>query len=623
MVDWGWPGLFLTLAGWAMLWRGDRKSGRPEPGLSSKWKAATALGLFALALALRFYRLDGHPPFWWDEGVQAYDVRSLMAGIPLEPLEGIRYHRSPLWMAILAGFSFLFGHSVTALRSSGALTGALVPVFSFYLVMRLFGTRAGILSGLFLAWHPWLLHQSRMSHGSILTPVMALVILLVATDKRFSMRWRALLVGLVAGVNVYGYAASYQLPFLGALALLVVPSQKSSWRTRGEAVMLIMLISVAFALPATLLMPDYWGKTWDVSAGGKPGLLWQNIIGGLRLFHIEGDADMRHWYPAGGAVLSPFLGPLFSLGIGLVLAGRIGWAGWLALGWLVLGLSPGLVTSGGDRNLFRMIGGAPPTAVICTLGALGILRTLGGKVGITAVILMWLASGWIDLRTYFVAYAKDPAISSVYRNYADEAGKDIREAVRGGVKTICPPLTVVRHPLEKLYLFDAMVAGRVSMVTGPCGQRGAKKVFRDSFGQPQAVIFRSGSHLEYRTMMDICMEGDAMLADNQAGEAGVFCRSWLAVFPDSYALMERVGFADLKAGKSHQAVRDFREAVGRGSNMASTWDGLAAALFETGQFEEAEKALERALQLEPGNNEIQEDMETVKQAVRLQKQGGN
>ena len=621
MSGWGWAGLALTLAGWAVLWRGDRRSAA-DPGISSGWQAAIALGLFAVALGLRVHNLGTHPPFWWDEGVQAYDVRSVMAGIPLEPLEEIRYHRSPLWIGILASFAFLFGHSVVALRMAAALAGSLVPVLAFYLGMRLSGARTGILAGLFLAWHPWLLHQSRMMQGHILTPVMAVIILLVATDKRISLRWRALITGLVAGVNIYGYAASYHLPILGALALLLVPESKIKWRTRAGAVVAVLGISAVFALPATLVMPDYWGKTLDVSAGEKPGILLQNLLGSIQMFHLEGDLDMRHWYPAGGPVLGPLLGPVFSLGVGLALAGRMGWAGWLALGWLILGLSPGLVTSGGDRNLFRMIGGAPATALLCAFGAAGIWRALGGRLGILAVIFIWVVSGWADLRTYFSGYANDPATSSVFRSYADEAGKALDDAASRGRVGICPPLTVARHPLEKFYLFDALSAGRVTLAEGPCGMRGVKKVFRDSFGQPQAAMFRSGNRIEYRTMMDICVEGDRLQEDGRARNAGDYYRQWLAIFPDSYALMERVGFADLKAGRLKQAVREFKHAVAKGSNLASTWDGLASALFRTGRFGEAEKAMEQAIKLEPGNSGFQRDIETVRKAVREHKPGG-
>jgi hypothetical protein len=621
MAGWGWAGSIFTLAGWAVLRRGGGKNA-PEPVVSSGWLAVIGAALFALSLAFRLYHLDSHPPFWWDEGVQAYDVRSFLAGKPLEPLEEIRYHRSPLWMGVLASFSILFGHSVTALRMAGVLAGSVVPVLALFLGARLFGARAGILSGAFLAWHPWLLHQSRMSHGSILTPVMAALILLVATSPGISFRWRGILAGLVAGVNIYGYAASYQLPFLGALALLLVPGRGASWRERGVAILLVLGISAAFAFPADMVMPGYWGKTMDVSAGGKPALAWQNFLGSIRMFHLEGDFDMRHWYPPGAPVLGPLLGPVFSLGAGLVLAGRNGWAGWLALGWLLLGMLPGLATVGGDRNLFRMVGAAPATAILCAIGGAELWGSLGRRRGILAVLVVWLVSGCFDLRSYFSGYAKDQATSSVFRSYAGEAGKELAMAAAVARITVCPPLTLARHPLEKLALFDAISAGRVSFAGGPCGMRGEKKVFRDSFGQPQAVIFRAGSRIEYHTLMDICMEGDRLQGGKQPAGAGAYYRGWQAVFPDSFVLMERVGFADLKAGKSEQAVMVFREAVARGSNLGSTWDGLASALYRTGKYGEAEKALERALQLEPGNAEFRRDIETVRKAAAKRKQGG-
>ena len=622
MPGWGWAGFILTLAGWAVLWRGGKEEVAGPEGTQGK-NTMVALALFALALALRLYRLDSHPPFWWDEGVQAFDVRSVLAGRALEPLGEIRYHRSPLWTGILSSFVFLFGHSITALRLASVLAGSLVPVLAFFLVNRMLGLPSGILAGLFLAWHPWLLHQSRNMQGNILTPAMALVILLVAANRRISLGWRGVAVGLVAGVNMYGYAASYHLPLLGALALLLVPVSGGGWKPRLASAATALGISIAFALPSAIFLNDYWVKTIDVSAGGKPAIIWQNMLGTARMFHMEGDPDMRHWYPAGSPVLGPLLGPLFSLGLGLALAGRLGWAGGLALGWLVLGLVPGLVTSGGDRNIFRMIGAAPAVALLCSAGGAGVLRYLGVRLGLAAVMVVWLATGWADIRTYFSGYANDPATSSVFRVYAGEAGKELAGAASAGKLVICPVLTVARHPIEKLSLWEAIADGRVTFIEGPGRMAGEKKVFRDGFGQPQAVMFRNGNRIDYHAMMDILMEGDRLQALDRAGDSGAYYRSWQAIFPDSYLLMERVGFADLKAGKSGQAVREFREAVRRGSKLASTWDGLASALFRTGKYEEAIQAMEMAVQLEPGNRGFREDLETVKRAAGKQKQGGN
>jgi len=620
LSGWGWAGLVFTLAGWTMLWTGDRNAGA-ERGLSTGWQAIIAAGLFALALGLRYYRLGVHPPFWWDEGVQAFDVRSVLAGKPLESLDEIRYHRSPLWNGILAVFVAAFGHSTVAFRGASALAGSAIPVMAFFLGTRMFGAVIGILSGLFLAWHPWLLHQSRMSLGHILTPAMAFVLLLVITSRNMTFRRRGIIAGLIAGVNMYGYAASYHLPFLGLVAMLLVPESGEGRRERIKAAMLVPLIAAAFAVPASLMMHGYWGKTLDVSAGTDLGIIRGNILGAMKMFHMEGDSDMRHWYPAGGPVLGPLLGPLFSLGIGLVLTGRMGEAGVLVLGWLVLGMSPGLATIGGDRNLFRMVGAAPAVAILCSIGGAGVIHALGGRLGIIAVTFMWMVSGWGDVRTYISGYSRDTATSSVFRSYAGEAGIDLAGAAGRGAITICPPLTLARHPIEKLGLFDDIAAGRVAFVSGPCGARGAGKVYRDSFGQPQAVMFRAGGHIEYRTMMDICMEGDRRQGTS-ARAAGEFFRGWRVIFPDSFVLMERVGFADLKAGKSVEAIHEFRLAVKMGSNLASTWDGLASALFRTGRFGEAEKAIERALQMEPENGEFLKDRETIRKAVLERKTGG-
>lgn len=621
-AEWGWAGLALVVAGWAALWRAPARAA--ETGrMEFRWKIVVGVVLFGVALAFRLWRLGEHPPVWWDEGVEAYDVRCLLAGRPLEPLSGISYHRAPLWLAILMATAKVAGTSFAALKSVSVLTGSLTVVLVFVLGARMFGPVAGILAGAFLCFHPWQLHQSRMLHGSILVPAMGALVVLLCRSPRFPLMRRSVLAGLVGGVNVYGYAASFHLPLLAGLALALPSGDGESSRRRWKAAALALAIPALCALPATGLMPDYWDKTTSVSALSAPRTLAGNLAASLGMFNYRGDPDMRHQYPAGAPALGPLIGPVFLLGAGILLRSPRSATSILLLGWMLLAMLPGVATEGGEANLFRMVGVPPALALVTASGGVALFHALGSRVGMALLAALWGVTAAMDARTYFREYPADRATSVWFRTWAREAGEELRTRASHAPFTLSPVPGLVEHPMEKWFLFDAVADGRVRFAPGNGTGVKTLRVFRDGFGNPQAVLRRGrAGRMVYRTVMDICGEGDALLGAGNWRQALSLFRGWDAVMRGSMVLRERAAFALLKGGRNREAVEAFWRAIGPGPGLPSSWDGMASAFYRMGEYDKAERALRRALELEPGSREFADDLARVQRARSSGKKGG-
>ena len=121
--------------------------------------------------------------------------------------------------------------------------------------------------------------------------------------------------------------------------------------------------------------------------------------------------------------------------------------------------------------------------------------------------------------------------------------------------------------------------------------------------------------VEYRTILDLAAEGDALIRTGRAAEALKLFRRYARLLPRSAALQERLGFAALKAGALQEGERAFRLALERGFRLPATYDGLAATLFQLGRYAEAEAILREALELAPGNLDLQADLEQVRRAL--------
>jgi len=139
-----------------------------------------AVLLFALALALRIYRIDAQS-LWYDEGLTI-----ALAGKPLDTIvrAAAADVHPPLYYWLLHGWLLVSGASEAAVRALSAVCGALTVVLIMLLGRRWLGATAGWLAGIAAAVAPFSIHYSQEARMYALAALLAVCL------------WFALLSGL-------------------------------------------------------------------------------------------------------------------------------------------------------------------------------------------------------------------------------------------------------------------------------------------------------------------------------------------------------------------------------------------------------------------------------------------
>lgn len=125
--------------------------------------------LFALALALRLYRIDAQS-FWYDEG--------LTVALAVRPLDDIARAAAadvhpPLYYWLLHGWLLLMGTGEAAARAFSAVCGAITVVVTAILGWRWSGAVAGWLAGIAAVIAPFAIHYSQETRMYALAMLLA------------------------------------------------------------------------------------------------------------------------------------------------------------------------------------------------------------------------------------------------------------------------------------------------------------------------------------------------------------------------------------------------------------------------------------------------------------------
>ncbi|MCS6840856.1 MAG: glycosyltransferase family 39 protein [Roseiflexus sp.] len=148
---------------------GMRCTIRLHPNTRRIIPAFSLAALFALALALRLYRIDAQS-FWYDEG--------LTVALAVRPLDDIARAAAadvhpPLYYWLLHGWLRLTGTGEAAARAFSAVCGAMTVVLTAILGWRWFGAAAGWLAGIAAAVSPFAIHYSQETRMYALAMLLA------------------------------------------------------------------------------------------------------------------------------------------------------------------------------------------------------------------------------------------------------------------------------------------------------------------------------------------------------------------------------------------------------------------------------------------------------------------
>lgn len=422
--------------------------------------------ILLLAAALRFWRLGEMPPgLYHDEAYNGLDALSLLDGkeFPLfyegwelyaqdahaeRPPNPTRfpvffegnYGREPLHVYLMALSIAIAGATPFAVRAVPAAAGVLAVLTTFLAARALFPKPTHprvspwvmpLLAAFTMAVLYPAVHFSRFGIRAMLfvpcatLAVMAFWIAFRSTGGR-AWAWYAG-AGFFIGLGLYTYAAARLLPllFIG-FGLFLLLLDRDALRARLPGFGLMGGVALLTALPLLLFFARYpyyfaFRLAYVANRGAgtvadAPALTWLlnvgRVVGG---FLWQGETHLRHNLPG-----RPFLDPIQRL---LAVAG-LGVAFWrwrkpesaFALLWLGVMLLPSIL-SGDAPHFGRLIGAAPPAAVIVALGATVLLGWALDR----APSSRWLAPLFVTLaflpslvwtaRDYFVVYANHPDLA--------------------------------------------------------------------------------------------------------------------------------------------------------------------------------------------------------------------
>ncbi len=448
-------GLGLLLVGSFMVvssFAGDRaesafKHAVPEPGYPvRRIEAACLIGLVVLAGVLRFYHLDTQPlGLWRDEarhGLLALQIWRDPTFRPIYVVEGADL--PALLFYLIAPVVGIFGPHLWSVRLVSALAGALAPLALWWATRPLIGIRPALYAAALLAWTSWSLSLSRWAFPVTLDQLFVLL--------AFGCMWRALapvqltehpsalrqsfvatkwwpvlgmsLAALCAGLATYTYHTGRLAPaLLAILTVLRLGWSRANWWRALPALAVALLVGLLVVFPLVrFILSDYGGYTRRtdqvavVNAGAEDShapliLLMRNMERYLLMWHVRGELNGRHHAP-GVPMLDPFAGLLLLIGLGAAMLQRRRVA-LLLLVWLVLGLVPGLLSTGAPHAM-RSFGALAPACALVGLGLAAfyqrvecgsnqrLIRLLPYAVGLGSLLF----NGWL----YFGDMAHNPAV---------------------------------------------------------------------------------------------------------------------------------------------------------------------------------------------------------------------
>jgi 4-amino-4-deoxy-L-arabinose transferase-like glycosyltransferase len=424
---------------------------RMDPGLGHRYPLRFRLAMVAILLvaaALRLHALPSIPPgMTHDEADHGLDAWGVVQGNrPVYFTVG--YGREPLYDYSTAVLMSFLGPTYLAGRLTAVFFGLFLIAGMGAWTRRAFDAPTALLAAAGLAVAFWPVMTARQALRSVTMPALFLPGLLSFWRGMDAVRrqrgawpfWAA--AGIWLGLSFYTYIpARVTWLLLPAVATYLWLRGAPHARQMGRGAGLAVLAALALGLPlfaylashpsAELRIGQLAGPL-DEAFEGNIEPLFSNIQGALGLFSGRGDSAWR--YNIAGRPWLPLL-PALLFYAGLLVAGwqaararlRRAAAAWAALVWLLLGLSPALVT-GPELSTTQAIALQPVLFLFPALGLSAGTRWLAPKLGQPAHRLLLLAAlpllaGWLlsTYRAYFQVWARHPEVAVQYEANLVEA----------------------------------------------------------------------------------------------------------------------------------------------------------------------------------------------------------
>ncbi len=367
---------------------GDEKAGE---ALAGRLPRHVEIWLFAaimlLAVTMRLWRLgDVTAGMHGDEGEAGTDALSILHGQIVSPFTRGWFNQSNMYYWSIAVGLKLFGSGLFGLRAFSTACG-LITVLCVYAIARaMFGQRAAIIAGFFIAFQSGALIFSREEFSNSTMPAfLAGAFYCVVRGLRTKRRLDFILAGFVAGFGLYYFAGGRLIaPTVGALLVYLAvvhrPFLAAYWQHCVVFVTALIAVSAPFLVyyvdnPITsdvypndrFIWQHYGDLAAEYNVTGWPGILWNQLTHTLSVItHVP---DQSALYALSYPMDRPLEAALIVLGLA--------WALWrwrdtrfaLMSLWFWASIIGGGVLTFGQPNLPRILGILPvlPLAIASVL----------------------------------------------------------------------------------------------------------------------------------------------------------------------------------------------------------------------------------------------------------------
>ena len=325
----------------------------------------------ALAMATRLFRVTEIPPgLWADETAIATFALDGLAGKGQPPWRVIP-HLEVAWGYVwLQALVLKLVPGALGVRLPGAIAGALVAPALYLLGRRFLSRGASLLIAALWAVAFWPLNIGRWGHVNSFTPLFFCLAMGWVWDGLSTGRRKPwILAGAAFGISLYVYSANRALAFLvvAFVAYWALIFDRSSRRRAAAGFFLFLLGALPFAAPiAAVYLSNpamYLERTRSVSIFDRRYTPdpWRGILENAgkyaSVFHLRGDTNPRHDLQQ-RPMLDVVLAALWTLGLGAVLRWFRRPGAFLALAWIGLFLSAGILTTEAP-NTYRISASSP------------------------------------------------------------------------------------------------------------------------------------------------------------------------------------------------------------------------------------------------------------------------
>jgi len=374
----------------------------------------------------------------------------------------VSYGREPLYDYATAGIMTIIGPTFLAPRLTAVYFSLIALAATFAWVNRAFGYKTALLTAAGLAIGFYAVMTGRQALRSITLPALFTLATLffwrgstpgstsrslksgdnppansisLRRDRRRLSNY--LFAGVFLGLTFYTYPPARVLWLLFPVYLLFLllfdrDRFKQTWS--GTAVLLVVTTAVALPIIIFLLNnPTAEPRLVELSVplqaarSGDLDPLFQNVISGLKLLLFQGDHQWRYNI-AGRPVLGPILAILFGAGVFLaiwrVIKGlrmKTGFQsaalGFFVIAWLILGLSPALVT-GAELSTTKIVGLLPVLYLFPAFILVWVTDQdfLNRKLISVIVIALLATIGVSTAGDYFLEWANSPEVRVQYEH---------------------------------------------------------------------------------------------------------------------------------------------------------------------------------------------------------------